>query len=387
MSFASFVSLAAAVLLIAVLGAIHRRFTPAAVGLGPNALLSIGALPLLVQTGGLGTSPAAAGQVLALAVVGALSIRLRHTVWGIPARFAPKAEPGNAELAFALDRQQALLRDILAASAREHGMTGALLQRQLTAQEEGIASLHVALASFAHAQEQQNRATLMAALSGVIADFNTRINGQFGEHLVQLAEVVASNVALQDKHRAQQGEMMHHARRSADQMSLATQSFRELVASSSALAAMGTQLAQALELLDPRQGATDAALAAMALDLGTHSDSLARLHARSDADIDEVSLRTRKAIDGLGQRLGQQVNDIGLALQRQSEQTRSQIGDAGCKGQQQAAALNKELGDALDKAAASLTKQLAAVSVKLAGELGPMALQIRRVAEQAKIGK
>lgn len=372
MSFATLLTIASLVVALAVLIGVHRRFTPAAAGLGPYTLLSIGALPLLFQLGASGVPSTAAGLVSILAVLGALSIRVRCTLWGIPARFVPDPGPSNSDLA----RSLATLRQQVDTQALAH----AALHAEVTTMRE-------ALAAFAVEQEHQNRATLMAALTEVIADFNTRINGQFHEHLAQLSDVVGKNVNLQDRHRAQQAEMMHHARRNAEQMSQTTQAFGELVACGAEIAAIGQQIGQSMALLGPRQDAIDSALAAIAQDLAQANEAAAHLQTRAEADLEELTQRHKRAIDALGQRVGQHANDIGMAVQRSSEQTRSQFSDAAGKGQQQVAAMNKELGEALNKGLASLAKQLTAISTKLSSDLGPMAQQIRRVAEQSRIGK
>lgn len=244
-----------------------------------------------------------------------------------------------------------------------------------------------ALAAFAVEQEQQNRATLMAALSGVIGDFNTRINDQYKAHLAELAQLVSRNASLQDKHRAQQGEMMHHARRSADQMSATLDAFRELVTQSADLARIGEQVTQALALLGPRQQAVEAALATLDEELGLANSGIGQLQAHSNDILEELTQRTRRTLEGLGQRIGQQASDVGLLVQRAAEQNRSHATETAGKSAQQVAAMNKELGEALNKTLATITKQLAATSTRLSSDIGPMAQQIKRVAEQSRLNK
>ncbi len=244
-----------------------------------------------------------------------------------------------------------------------------------------------AFTAFAIEQKRQDHTTLAAALSGVIADFNTRINDQFKAHLDELVQLVGHNASLQEKHRAQQGEMMHHARRSADQMSATLGTFRELVAQSAAVARIGEQVAQALEQLGPQQQAIEAALAHLDEALGLANSGVGQLHAHTTEILDELTQRTRRALEGLAQRIGQQGGDIGQAVQRAAEQNRSHATDTAGKSQQQIAAMNKELGEALTKTLATITKQLAATSTRLSSDIGPMAQQIKRVAEQSRLNK
>lgn len=308
---------------------------------------------------------------------------------GLAVAFVHGARRTSA-LARALGDQQAAAASTnaqLASQLRE-------LQHAIAVQDGHFAHLQTsdaqardAFAAFAIEQKQQNHATLVAALSGVIADFNTRINDQFTAHLAELAQLVSHNASLQDKHRAQQGEMMHHARRSADQMSATLEAFRELVTQSSDLARIGEQVAQALALLGPRQQAIEAVLVTLDEELGLANSGIGQLQAHSNDILDELTERIRRTLEGLGQRIGQQAVDLGQAMQRAAEQNRSHTADTAGKSQQQLAAMNKELGEALNKTLAAITKQLAATSTRLSSDIGPMAQQIKRVAEQSRLNK
>jgi len=323
---------------------------------------------------------------LAHLLLAAALLVLFTLVIGLHARFRRQ----DAALSRLLDQQRE------AASASHAALLAQLnaLRQATQAQEIHFTQLQAssvqtrdALAAFGIEQEQQNRATLVAALSGVIADFNTRINDQFTAHLAELMELVSHNAGLQDKHRAQQGEMMHHTRRSADQMSATLEAFRELVAQSAGVARIGEQVAQALALLGPQQQAIDAALAALDEELGLANSGIGQLQAHSSEILEELGGRTRRTLEALGQRIGQQASDTTQAVQRAAEQNRSHVTDTAGKSAQQIAAMNKELGESLNKSLAAITKQLAATSTRLSSDIGPMAQQIKRVAEQSRLNK
>lgn len=317
----------------------------------------------------------AAALLVLFALVIGLHVRFRRQAAGLALLAEQQHQANSASHAALLERLHA-----------QHQATVAQAEHFARLEASSVQTRD-ALAAFAVEQEQQNRATLMAALGGVIADFNTSINDQFKAHLAELAQLVAHNASLQDKHRAQQGEMMHHARRTADQMSASLEAFRELVAQGAEVARIGDQVAQALELLGPRQQAIEAALAAHGEELGLANSGIGQLQAHGTEILDELTQRIRRTLEGLGQRIGQQANDISQSVQRAAEQNRSHATDTAGKSQQQIAAMNKELGDALNKSLAAITKQLAATSTRLSSDIGPMAQQIKRVADQSRLNK
>jgi hypothetical protein len=340
--------------------AAHLRFTLRNATLSALPLLCGGLLgtllAMMLEPAGLSTF--ASGSLrgglapLLIGVAGAASVRIRHLFAGIPAALAIPPGPSNIELLAAIDAQGKAMSQ--------------WLQR------------------FAAEQQQQNHATLTAALHDVIDDFHQRINGQFRQHLSVLQAFVADTGALLEKHRTQQMETMHHERRSADQIQRSVQEFHALLAQSEGLATLAGQVRQALELLGPRQEALAADLVQMTQDLGHTKDSVAALHAQFDGALDEFVLRSRRDLDGVGKRVGQSSSELQQAMQRAAEQTRTHISDIAGKQQQQMAAMNRELSEALGKPLAAMSKQLTGVQSKLSSELAPMAQQIRRAADLSK---
>lgn len=415
MSFAAALSTLACLCLAAGLYAAHWRFTQKAADLAALPLLCGGALgtlgALLAVAGHEGWSAIAAPQLrivlapLLLGVAGAASIRLRQLVWGIPAALSIAPGPSNGALHALIEARSAQFHDAAMDAERvraaRHQQLAADLDRlrlQIEAQSHAHAERHHALlatsASMAQTlssfgerlqqQEQHRHAALMAALDALLADFDQRVNGQFRQHLLTLGDSVSSNSAVLEKHRLQQAEMMHHARREADQMTRTTTEFRALVEQSAALAALCGQVQQALALVGPRQDALDAGIADLRLSAAQASEGIGALHAQSDAALDQFAAQSKRAVDGVGQRVGQNASELQLTLQRSAEQIRNQVAELAGKHQQQMAAMNKELSDTLAKLLAAMNKQLAGMQSKLSTDLAPMAQQIRRVADLSK---
>lgn len=321
---------------------------------------------------------------LLIGIAGAASVRIRYLVAGIPVALAIPPGPSNTDLLAAIEVQ-----------IKEFGLDVGDIRRAQTAYEKAgeerscatlsaVDDMDQSLRRFTAEQQQQNHATLTAALHDVINDFHQRINGQFRQQLTALQEFVADTGTLLQKHRTQHMETMHHERRSADQISRSVQEFHTLLAQSEELATLAAQVRQALELLGPRQAALAADLGHLTHDLARANDSVAGLHTRLDDALDESLLRSRRQVDGAGQRAGQRASELQQAMQRAAEQTRSHISEIAGKHQQHMTAINKELSEALGKPLAAMNKQLAGMQSKLNNDLAPMAQQIRRVADLSK---
>lgn len=201
---------------------------------------------------------------------------------------------------------------------------------------------------------QQSLEQLAAALGDIIADFNQRIVEQFKLQLRTLSDMVAVNLDLHDKQRNEQMETMHHTRRLAEQVERGTQSFRDLLADSAALAGIGEQLKQGLAMITPRQQALEAAAQRQELALRQCAEALAALR--------------------------QQLGDFEAQLAAQGKRALDQSGARAVQN----SALQKEMSDNLNKSLAALGKQLAAMQTKFGADMAPFGEQLRRIADLAK---
>jgi hypothetical protein len=255
----------------------------------------------------------------------------------------------HAMLARQSDALSALGAAVEAHDARQAELNAALLDSQ--------AELRTSLLANAEQQQRQNLVRLEAAFSGIVDDFNGRIVSQFDVQLRALSDMVDRNLILHDKQRIEQMETMHHTRRLVEQIDGATTAFRELVADGAAVASIGTQVQEALDMLGPRQQALDAAIDDQHAALRQAADTIAALRDQLREHCEKLDARSRRALDANAGRTSQ------------------------------ANALYKELNDNLGKSMAAVTKQLTAISSRLATDVTPMAQQLRRVAELAKPGK
>jgi hypothetical protein len=351
----------------------------------------------------------------------ALSIKGRYALLGIPTALAIDPGPSNRDLLFALDRQFSLLEqdrqtlrqfeertignvsgslrtnlqrlhteqanrlDALRESIDSGCTTQADLASQTSAQVE---RLHAVLADLVQdhsastelmgvrtehlrkvldALSEKQAAHYVAMRNGlreVIEDFTARIAARFRDSLEKLDEAVDSALAVQSKHVAQVTEMMHHERRSADQIARAIDAFHKLVERGAALASIADEIQRSAELLGPRQEA-------IALSLN---------------ELTVLSSNAQAANDALSRRITQLRGDLEDCIQHNGEKIRRQLSEDSTKARQQMVSYGKEL-EALNRSSGSQSQLLASLSAKLASDLGTLAQQSKKVLELSKSGR
>lgn len=200
-----------------------------------------------------------------------------------------------------------------------------------------LAVLRHELAETDRRQAQRNEQQITEALRTLIAEFNEKIMAQFAVHLCHLSALGERHVELAAKHRNEQMEAMHHARRMADRIDSSTENFGKLVADNGELLALASQVRETLALLGPRQDALDGEIRRQAEAVAVMGTALDGLRAGFEQAADNLLQQTRRALDAMAQRQAQ--------------------GNS---------ALQKELNEALVKAFTGINKQLSvAGSAKL----------------------
>lgn len=197
-------------------------------------------------------------------------------------------------------------------------------------------------------QMQRNADHLAGVLREVISDLQQRVVAGFEAHLANLTAIAARTAESSAKHRSEQMEAMHHARRVAGQMDQATREFRALLADSATLAQLAGEISASLDLLGPRQEATDSGMAKQLETLQAMAGAVAALRPELEEIGEQLASQIRRAFDAMAQRSAQS-----------------------------ASALSKELAETLGKATTGITKQLSGIV--------PLAQQAKRGAEAARM--
>lgn len=240
------------------------------------------------------------------------------------------------EIAFAL--AILLLIAYVAVLLRAHARVADTRQAETM---QTLASLRLELAESERRQAQRNQQQIAEALRDLIVDFDDRIMEQFATHLSQLSALSERHVELAAKHRNEQMEAMHHARRLADRIDSSAESFGKLVLDNVELLALAGQVRETLSFLGPRQDALDGEI-----------------------------LRQAEAVAGMGTALDALRSGFEQAAENLLQQTRRSLDAMAQRQAQGNTALQKELNEALVKAVTGINKQLSVA--------GPAKLQTLR---------
>lgn len=181
-------------------------------------------------------------------------------------------------------------------------------------------------------QVQRNSEQLEKVLRSVISDFQQRFDATLDLQMTRLVELAANTADLTGKHRSDQLEAMHHARRLAARMDGATQDFGKLIADNSDMLAIAGQIRETLTLLGARQDASDSDMLRQAESIDAVVKAVGELRNGFEQAIEMLLQQTRRGLDALAQRQA--------------------LGNS---------ALQKELNESLSRVVAGMSKQLSAM--------------------------
>jgi hypothetical protein len=236
----------------------------------------------------------------------------------------------SASRAFA--RQSARLAESLASMKAGTERGSALTSNQIAEVMDLLRHLKIEMEA-SEQRAQRNLAELTHALRDAMADFNQRILAGFDEGLGKMAVIAERSSEVAGKHRLEQMEAMHHARRTADRMDASAREFGKLLADSSELLGLAGQVRESLSLLGPRQEAIDSDILRQSKAVDAMVEAVEALRVVFNETAETLLAQTRRALDSMAQRQAQG-----------------------------GAALQKEVNDTMGKAMAGLAKQIAAVA-------------------------
>jgi hypothetical protein len=252
--------------------AVHIRFTRRAATLGPTLLttLGIGFCFLGIALGLFdfdsqdlrGSVPAlidgirTAFWVSVVGIATAVTIKLRVFLFG-----DPPAKGSGQTLADVV----AELRAIQESIGGRGGTPWAARTEQMHADmNERLDSLHDSFARFADNVVEANTKALVEALSGIVRDFNTKLNEQIGGNFTRLDQAAEKLVIWQEQHKTQLEHLLEHETLTANLMDEAARRYADVVTKSTVF----LRVAESLGVLLPNLERQTQVLEASARSLG-----------------------------------------------------------------------------------------------------------------------
>jgi len=345
-------------------------------------------------------------------VGGALTLKARHYVFGLPAR-----KDGQPSSGATIDDLADTLQGIHWSLAGESDTT-LVSQIKLMRQDSNdrLDGLKKAQIEALEKLSQMGSAALVEALRDVIRDFNARINEQFGENFKHLNEGVEKLLVWQKQHREHVDAVSTRLAEILEIAETTTSTHKQVIDQSAIFSKIAADLATLLTGLESQKAQINAHTQALSQLLNSAKDSIPAFEQR----ITSIATQLAQATTQTQQILAKSVTDTSAALVRAvesasqaslqateqhaaamsraldsatkastkaAEEQGVQIAKLVAKSKEQIDELDAALSDELKKSLEALGGQLAALSEKFVSDYEPLTTRLReivRIAERVK---
>lgn len=323
-------------------------------------------------------------------VLGSLAIRWRHNRQKTPIAM-PEGAAKSASLDDVVNALTGLQRSL---SGTEEGtlLTQIKLLRQEQADELG--KLRKSFENFAEKMAEDGSKALIDALKEVIADFNAKINEQFGENFKQLNSAVEHLVVWQRQYREELDRMQAVQQGVASNLETSAKNLGQMVEQAGGFTIAARNLEQLLVGLAQQHAAIQRSEEAMVQVLAQMKD-VAPEFARK---IEELTTALRDGVSKVQGEVAEVVRNFGVQHQSSSSELKQLLVDSLRKSQsdvseqmskgldiirQSVVTLDKGLQEELTKSLETLGRQLASLSEKFVADYGPLTDRLREVVRLA----
>jgi len=312
-------------------------------------------------------------------VFGALAIKLRQRFGAEPIQSSD--EPRNASLDDVVS-SIGLLRKSIAGENDSSLISQIKLMRQ--EQNDSAANLRKSLDEFANKVSELGSKALIQALEGVIRDFNTQLNEQFGENFKQLNLAVEKLVVWQQQYKEELDKLQVIQRDGAISLKESSDSFRAVVEKASSYTESANRLQELLTAFNSQYAVmaqSQESLAKVLIDMRnvepSFSAKLEDLTQTFKSSTVSLTDETKKQMQVFGEMLNKTVPEIQNKVNEQIASTNDQL-------KKNFDTLDKNLEAELEKALVGLGQQLASLSEKFVQDYTPLTERLREVVNMSK---
>lgn len=314
-------------------------------------------VPLLI--GGVKTAVWAS----AFGVFCALTLKLRDVVFRRRKKTTRTSKATVDDLADSLKNIEAVMGGVEQALVGETEPS-LLLQLQRTQEEQSKALLTFgeSLTQFRDHLAESNTKVLVASLKEVIAEFNVKLNEQFGDNFKRLNEASEQMVVWQKQYSEQMPQMIEQQTQTAKNMKDASEQYASLVENTEQFSAVATSLSSLLEGLQTQRD-----------DLNGSLEGLSKIVNSTATDLPQLEMHIKTLTQEVTRGMKEANNEFNTNVQQMMEQTKAQVSQ-----------LDHALSEELTKALESFGRQLASLSSKFAQDYGPITERLQDVLRIAK---
>lgn len=342
-------------------------------------------------------------------VGGALTLKGRHYIFGLPAR-----KEGEASSGATIDDLADSLRGIHWALAGESDTT-LVSQMKLMRQDSNdrLDALKKAQTEALEKLSQMGSTALVEALRDVIKDFNARINEQFGENFKHLNEGVAKLLIWQEQHQNHVETMAVRLNEILQITQETTNTHKQVVNQSSEFAKIATDLSRLLATLESQKISINQYAESLGKLLDSSKDTIPQFEQKITGiatqlaqastqnqqifskSINDTSAALTRAFESASQASKQATEQHAAAMTRAlegatqasvkaAEQQGAQITELVAKSKKQIDELDTALAEELRKSLEALGGNLAALSEKFVSDYLPLTEKLKEVVRIAE---
>lgn len=251
------------------------------------------------------------------------------------------------------------------------------IQKLRTTNHDDLNDLNKSFGTFVEKMAETNSKALIEALEGVMRDFNTKINEQFGDNFKQLNSAVGQMLVWQKEYR----EFVEiTSKELADTTEIIKNAILSIGSTQKTLDKITNQtnvFQQSAKKLDD-----------LLLTLASTLTSLNQIGEKSrdifpalESNIKSISTNVNNLIKETGQEISQQTKNVTNVYSNMQRQINTTVEETSKKLENQVLQLDKELGKELNKALESLGSQLVSLSNKFVSDYTPLTEELKKVVE------
>ena len=249
--------------------------------------------------------------------------------------------------------------------------------------------------TFAEKMAEANSKALIAALSEVIRDFNSKMTEQFGDNFKQLNQAVERLILWQVQYETQLNGLIEQETATRQNMTEAAARYSELIGKAYVFVGVAESLDRLLLALANQSGHLDTALRSLAGLVNQAATGLPTIEQKIAEMTRQIEAGVRSNNDALGTMIKtsattlvahneQLTTLLNSTIAAANKELNAHIRQASEDTRKNIVALDKALETELTKALDSLGQQLAALSQKFVQDYTPLTAQLQRLVQLSR---
>ncbi len=236
---------------------------------------------------------------------------------------------------------------------------------------------------------------LIEALREVIADFNAKINEQFGDNFKQLNEAVGRLLTWQEQYKEQLDELIEAQDATAEQMRGAVSQYKAALESTESLVKVASDMRSLLNSVDAYKENLAINTEKLALLVDMMLESTPELQSALEGLVKNVAdsiVRSEDEVERIGEEISERFeaaasavrDSVTLSLTAANKEVNDNISRLLGSTKELTESLQSGLEESLTTSLETLSAQLASLSNRFASDYGPIADRLREVVAASK---